>query len=108
MNKLYYNDKVFYIYYLGRYRNKHHYTYGISTDLYSTELRIISNLPTYKLLTYYPTDYQENFIEKFEYITKKYKCSSPIIGLQDMNFISFNENKNRIIIKIVDSYFPHF
>lgn len=106
MNKIHYNERIFYIYYVGRFKNKHHYIYGISNDLYSTELRITSNLPQYKLLTYYPIEYQETFIYKFNEITNKYKCQSPINELRNMNFLSFYSNKNNIIVKIIDSYFP--
>ena len=105
MNRISYVDRSFYIFYIGRYRNKHSYTYGLTDDLYSIEFRLKKTLPKCQLLTYHPIDTSYTPINQFEYVFKNRKCPAPMIDLDDMHFICFEENKNEDLIIVIDYLF---
>lgn len=43
-------ERVFYVIYVGRYNNKHHFSVGTTTDLFATTFRHTSTFPVYRLI----------------------------------------------------------
>jgi hypothetical protein len=67
-----YNNRLFYIYDLGRYNNSHIFHYGECMDLTSIEFKIRRYLPVYKRIEYIPMGHIVAGKESFdEYIHRK-------------------------------------
>ncbi len=105
-----YNENMFYIYYLGRYRNKPIYTYGETTMIETVEFTLHKNLPFVKKITTHPVDHIVYGKRKFEDFIKNEKleidCPVKGIELQSEDFFTTSAEWSISLIKdITDELF---
>ena len=62
------HSRTFYIYYMGRFKNKPYYVYGETDDVYAMELGLVSNTPCHRRIILAPTCDNVYAIEKFNEI----------------------------------------
>ena len=58
-------ERVFYVYRIGRFHNKMYYTYGDTTDIYATDLRITAALPFKERVLVVPREEYQKEIDCF-------------------------------------------
>lgn len=71
------SNKMFYIYDLGRYNNKHFYHFGECQDIYESEFNLKRSLPLYECKLSMPVNYI-NGLKMFETYIDPKRCYLPI------------------------------
>jgi hypothetical protein len=74
------NDRVFYVFKLGRYNNKMYYHYGETYDIAHVILRLRKHLPYYALVAQYPIAGNEQLIDMFRLKLDKFAAKLPLEG----------------------------
>ena len=99
-------ERQFYIYYLGRYLSKPYYTFGETSDMYSTECLIQSKVPYYKLIRLIPIEDNVLGLKKFEDFIENNKSELPLQNNGVSNVFALDDNVTfELVICKVDSLF---
>lgn len=74
-------DHCFFVYDLSRYNNRHHYYYGDTRDMTTTELILAHSVPVYKLALCVPVEEYmgSSDFAKFEASIQPFKTKLPIL-----------------------------
>lgn len=96
------HEKVFYLYYLGRYLSKPLYTFGETNDIYSTECYINNKLPYYQLVKTAPIEDNLTSLQKFNDFIECNKTEIPInnIGINNVFTLDDNINHDMLLFKL--------
>lgn len=76
------SNRVFYVYYLGRFNNRPLYHYGESHDAYDAHFRVHRSVPFCKRIVCIPVEDNTGGLQVFEDRVKDVRCSLPIAGLE--------------------------
>lgn len=77
------SNRVFYIYHLGRFNNRHIYHYGESVDACEVAFRVHRTLPFYKRILCIPTEDAPYGLTRFDSIVQRHRCTIPVHGLEE-------------------------
>ena len=94
-------DDVFFITYIGRYHNKHHFLAGTTSDINSTKFMTTQTFPVYDFIYEVPIDrHVYASCKLFEYTSNLHAVRTPIV---DLSMIS---NSNDRWMMVIDEYAP--
>lgn len=90
------HDMMFYIYYIGRYKNKPIYNYGQTIDIDIVELHLRQNVPIYKKKLHIPVEHHVYGKQMFDDYVKMNEIDTqiPIHGMEHVDAFTTNEKFN--------------
>lgn len=77
------SNRVFYIYHLGRFNNRHIYHYGEASDAYEVAFRVHRTLPFYKRILCIPAEEAPCGLSRFDSLVQRQRCTIPVHGLEE-------------------------
>lgn len=92
------HNRVFAIYYLGRYNNLSIYHYNECDDINLTELKLKQTLPFYKTILCIPVEHNVQGIVKFDSMILDNKVSIPLPGLETWSAFTTSDTLDLNII----------
>lgn len=99
------HNRVFYLFYLGRYHNSPIYHYGETNDIDVIEFYIQSQLPFYQRIMYIPIDTELDALYAFDKYIQPDQSKLPIESLQHLAVFSPSSFElEKIIQKIEELY----
>lgn len=101
------NNKVFYIYDLGRYKNQTIFSYGESYDISTTEFKLRKTVPIYKNIITQPVEHNVNSKDRFEEYLKLNKMSVKLLLPDTDDWAAFTTDDIRPIMQKINELFPN-
>ena len=99
------HNRVFYIYSLGRFHNKHLYIYGETNDLDLVEFQLQASVPVFQKEIALPVEYHLAVRDTFELYIEPLKTRMPVHGLDTWDvFTCDDEVRDEVIQKVSDMY----
>jgi hypothetical protein len=99
------HNRVFYLFYLGRFQNRPMYHYGETTDIDATEFYIQSQLPFYQRIMYIPIDTKLNAFYEFDEYIQIDHAKLPVQSLQHLAVFSPSSLEFEMIIQKIDELY---
>lgn len=93
------DNRSFFIYDLSRYNNRTYYAYGVTDDIYNTELVLKRTVPVYKLIYYELVSDNHRNVATFEEFILSYKSQLPLL---DKRIDTFTLDDDTKIEEVVD------
>ena len=98
-------NRVFYLFYMGRYHNRAMYHYGETNDIDATEFFVKSHVPLYELIMYIPIDTEQGALHQFTDYIQHESTQLPVHGLEHVAVFSPTSlDIKRIVQKIEELY----
>lgn len=98
-------NRVFYLFYMGKFHNRAMYHYGETNDIAATEFFVKSHLPFYELLMYIPIDTEQNALHRFTEYIQPESTVLPVHSLEHLTvFTPSSLDIKTIVEKIEELY----
>lgn len=99
------HNRVFYIFYVGRFHNRPIYHFGETNDIDATEFFVKSNLPFYELVLYLPVDTEQDGLSQFSKYIHQDRVELPVHNMEHLDVFSPSRNDLETIVKKVEDLY---
>lgn len=98
-------NRVFYLFYMGRFHNRAMYHYGETNDIAATEFFVKSHVPFYELLLYIPVDTEQDALPKFTEYIQQESTELPVHSLEHLAVFSPSSLDIEMIVEKIQSLY---
>lgn len=99
------SENIFYIYYLGRYNNKHTYHYGETHDICNIDFELAKKVPLYNKLIYVPINHHVDGYDKFlKFIQENKMVLSLPLDIDNVFITNDQSSINDVLLFVSDIF----